>query len=149
MSFFQKFDTVANAEAGAKLHFTLPNSDELAYLDFEADEPKQGVTVTLLGASSSQHKKHAVKSLRKMRLDAKKKGNKKADEIADTFFDDTADSQVERLLSVVTGWENINLDGKKTLEFTPENVKKVFTQFQELRVQAINFLDDDANFTGS
>ena len=148
MSFFNQFDTVANAEAGAKLHFTIPNSDELAYLDADAKEPKLAVTVTMLGSSSSQHKKHAVKSLRKMRADAKRKGNRKSDDISDTFFEDTASAQVERLLSVVTGWENINLDGKKSLEFTPANVEKVFTQYQELRVQAINFLDDDVNFIG-
>ena len=144
MNIFQKFDTVANAEAGATLHFTLPDSSELAYVD---EEKKKPLTVTMVGSASAAHKAFGVKQLRKLREQPTKKSDDKG--ISDNFFEETAEQQVERLVSVVTGWENMDVDGKGGLDCTPENVKKVFSQYEELRVQAINFLDKRANFTKS
>lgn len=148
MNFMQQFNTVENAESGATLHFVMP-SGGLAYLDFDQDKPKKAVTVTMLGASSSAHKKHAVETIRIMREKAKNNKNKKDDNISDDFFEETAQSQVRRLVSVVTEWANIVDEDGKAIKCTKENVKDVFSKYQELRVQAINFLDSDVNFIKS
>ena len=150
LDLFAEFDTETNSNNGAKLHFKLKNGD-LAYLDFERESPKKPVTVTMLGASSDAAKKHAVSVIRQARLDSKKSRNKKSDDVdtPDTFFDDVAEGQIERLMAVVTSWENIVLPGNKELECTKENVKTLFSKCQELRIQAINFLDDDVNFIKS
>ena len=144
---FKRFDTVANSEAGATLHFTTPTG-ELAYIDEDEANPCKPLTVTMLGASSAAHKAHGIAVLRDMRKNSKKKGNKE-DVISDDFFEETAAQQVKRLVAVVTGWENMCVDSAKSLPCTKENVEKVFTQYQSLRVQAINFLDNDVNFIKS
>ncbi len=150
MNFMQQFDTVSNSEAGATLHFKLPDGD-LAYLDFDAANPKKAVTVTMLGSSSDAHKRHAIAALREMRAESKKKRNKKKDDvdISESFFEETAAAQVRRLAAVVTGWTNIVDDKGGALECNKKNVEYVFGKYQELRVQAINFLDEDANFIKS
>lgn len=149
-NFMAQFDTVANSEAGAKLHFKLPNGN-YAYIDFDKEKPVKAVTVSMLGASSDQHKKHAIKKIRQARVKAKAKekqthGKGEDEAMPDSFFEDTAESQVDRLVSVVTSWENMFDEAGKALECNSKNVKFIFTKYQSLRVQAINFLDDDVNF---
>lgn len=156
-NFMAQFDTVANSEAGSKLHFKL-GGGELAYLDAGKEDkdgneldPVKPVTVTMQGSASDAHKKHAVSEIRKLRIKAKKSHGKKQKEedIPDSFFDDTAEAQVKRLVAVVTSWENMLDDKGGLLECTADNVNLVFTKYQALRVQATNFLDDDVNFIKS
>jgi len=144
-----QFDTVANSEQGAKLHFKLP-SGELAYIDADKEKPVKPLTVSMLGSSSDKHKQYAVSEIRSIRAKAKKSRNKKeSDDISDSFFADTADALVKRLVAVVTSWENVLDDKGGLLECTPANVKFVFDKYQSLRIQAIDFLDDDVNFIKS
>ena len=148
-NFMAQFDTVANSEQGAKLHFKLPTG-ELAFIDADKETPKKPVTVTMLGASSDKHKKYSINALRDYRIKSKKSHGKKKDEdISDDFFEETSASQVSRLMAVVTGWENMFDESGKALDCTPDNIKFLFGKYQELRVQAINFLDSDVNFIKS
>jgi len=145
-NFMDQFDTVSNSEAGSKLHFVTPSGD-LAYI---GEGEKKPMTVTMQGASGSMHKSHAAAAVRKSRIDAKKKRNKKDDEeFTVKVFEDIADGQTSRLVAVVTSWENIYDEAGKSLECTKENVKFIFGKYQALRLQAINFLDDEVNFIKS
>ena len=144
-----QFDTVANAEAGAKLHFTMHNG-ELAFIDADQDEPVKPLTVTMIGTSSDKYKKFALSKIRQLRTESKgKRKTKGDDQFSDTHFEDTAKAQVERLVCAVTSWENMLDDKQGELKCTPENVAFIFAKYQALRVQAIMFLDDDANFIKS
>lgn len=150
-NFMAQFDTVSNSEKGAKLHFKLSNG-EPAYLDGDKEKPVKPVTVSMLGSSSNVHKKFAIKEIREFRLKSKKERNKSKedkDDVPDTFFEDTAKSQVNRLVEVVTEWENMLDDKGGLLPCTRENVKLVFTKYQALRLQAIEFIENDANFIAS
>ena len=89
-------------------------------------------------------------ALRDYRIKSKKTHGKKKDEdISDDFFEETSASQVSRLMAVVTSWENMFDTEGKALDCTPDNIKFLFSKYQELRVQAINFLDSDVNFIKS
>jgi len=143
MDFLQKFDTVTNSETGATLHFKSPEDGKLAYLDKEKTKP---LTVKMLGASSAAHQAHAVKSLREMR--GAEKQDKDDNGYPDSFFSDTAERQAKRLSAVIVEWTGFTKDGKE-VECTKENVFDVMVKYQELRVQAINFLDNTANFIKS
>ena len=151
MDFMAQFDTVANSEAGAKLHFKLPNG-KYAFIDGDKEKPVKAVTVSMSGGSSDAHKKHTIKQVRKLRAAALKKeklthGKGEDEELmSDTFFEETAESQVERLVAVVTSWENMVDDKGVDLKCNAKNVRFIFTKYQSLRVQAINFLEDDVNF---
>lgn len=151
-----QFDTVANAEAGAKLHFRTAKGD-FAFTDVnnydEEDKlipPVKPITVTMIGTSSDKYKKFALSKIRQLRAESKgKRKTKGDDQFSDTHFEDTAKAQVERLVCAVTSWENMLDDKQGELKCTPENVAFIFTKYQALRVQAIMFLDDDANFIKS
>lgn len=143
MDFLQQFDTVTNSESGAVLHFKSPVDGKLAYLDEEKTKP---LTVKMLGASSVAHQAHAVEFLRGMRKEDKSK--KDDNGYPDTFFTDTAEQQAKRLSAVITEWTGFTEKGKE-VECNKDNVYKVMLKFQELRIQAINFLDNSANFIKS
>ncbi len=143
MDLLQQFDTVGNSEAGAKMHIKTPKGD-LLYLDDEKTKP---VVIEMLGVSSVAHQSHTIKKLRENQ--AKQKQKDADNEIKDTFFADTIEAQVERLCSVVVGWENMpTVDGKE-LKFSKENVKMFMTRYQEIRNQALSFLDNTLNFIKS
>lgn len=143
MDLLQQFDTAGNSEAGAKLHIKTPTGD-LLYLDNEKEKP---VMIEMLGVSSVAHQSHTIKKLRENQ--AQQKGKTDANEIKDTFFADTIDAQVERLCSVVIGWEHMpTVDGKE-FKFSKENVKALMTKYQEIRNQALSFLDNTLNFIKS
>lgn len=147
-NFLKQFDCVSNSEAGATLHFNF-NSGEPAFVDSECKKP---LTVTMLGVRSKAHDAYVAQSLREHRAEDKKNRGKskkeiEAEAVKDTFISDIVKTQTEKLVAVVTSWENFNDENNKPMPCTKENVRKVFSSCGDLQVQAINFLEDNANFT--
>ena len=152
---YQMFDTKGNAEAGSTLHICIPDTNTPAYADADKEKPVKAITLTMLGANSVAHEAFAVTQIREMRKSSLEKSEGKSDDvISDSFFSDTAAQQVDRLLAVCTAWENVDgffsVEGVEgTGEFNKENVRTLLTRFDDVRVQAINFLDKRANFIKS
>lgn len=61
---------------------------------------------------------------------------------------DLEEGTLECLIAATLGWNGIALSGEK-LDFTPKNVRWVYSEHQWLREQIIDFTEDQANFLPS
>lgn len=132
---FSVFDTVAQANKGAKLHLTVPGTKEPAYAD---DKEKKPLTITLLGTDSDVFTKEQQAKLRKMRIENKK--GKKAD---DVDLEKNIKEACETYAKLTVGWENMPSD------FSYENAVELYTKYKDIRVQVGDFIAEQANFIQS
>jgi hypothetical protein len=136
---FAVFDTVSAANEGAELHLTVPGSGELAYLDAGNKNPKKPCIIKLLGAKSDKNTQIQQEYQRKQR-------DRKVGEAP-------ANQERDRLLNMVAGltvgWSNIPDDDGKELPFSHENAVTLYSKYEEIFEQALQFILRKENFIKS
>lgn len=130
MNVLQQFDTVSASEEGAWLHLTIPGSDEKAYLDEAQEKP---LRIKLKGPDSDTWTAFQRKAMR-----AKQN---------DKSVDETTNEDAKLFSKMTVSWENIPDDNGDELEFTAENAIKIYRKYKDIRIQALRFVMDQANFT--
>ena len=122
------FDTVAGSNKGAEIELHTTSGDP------------SGVIVRLLGPDSDEALRAAKASrLRNFQLHQKKMSNR---------IDDTHD-EIERLVAVTTGWENMPSDDGKPRAFSKDAARTVYTDYPSIRRELLEELDNVRNFTKS
>ena len=118
-------------------------ADEGATLELrhpETEEVIEGMTITLLGQDSAVYRKIQL-TKQQAALSRISKGKKAVDLDAEKLAEDGIDD----LVKLTVAWEGFKLDGKE-LKPTPDNVRKVYTEWQWIREQAQEFVASRANF---
>lgn len=59
--------------------------------------------------------------------------------------EDLDETQLQLLIGVTTGWENVIFDGQP-IEFSADNVRMVYKEFPFIREQVDRFISDRRNF---
>lgn len=118
------------ADDGATLEVVHPESEEII----------PGMTITLLGQDSKVYRKIQL-AKQQAALNRIAKGKKAVDLDAEKLAEDSIDD----LVKLTTGWAGFMLDGA-ALECTPENVRKVYTEWAWIREQVQEFVADRSNF---
>lgn len=118
------------ADDGAVLNIIHPETEEVI----------DGMTITLLGQDSKVYRKLQM-AKQQAALNRMAKGKKAIDLDAEKLSEDSIDD----LVKVTTGWAGFALDGKE-LEFTPENVRMVYTDWAWIKEQVQEFVGNRANF---
>lgn len=131
----KEFDVAGAVEEGATLHLVGPFDGQPLYdtktvKGKEVNILEKPVTITVRGMESETVRKVAKKHSRMAA-----KGVKLDDEAAglDTF------------VAAVIGWENIG-DKSGNLECSPENIRKMFMEFDWIGQQVLAFSMDRTNF---
>lgn len=106
----------------------------------ETEEVIEGMTLTLLGKDSE-----VFKRLRRKRQNAALARVSKGKKALDVDAEKMEGEALDDLVALTRGWTGFQLDGQP-LEFTPENVRKVFAGWEWLREQAEEFVNSRANF---
>lgn len=130
---FSVFDSKTPANEGAWLHLTIPGTKEKAYLDHTSKTPKKPVRIKLVGTKSDKYREWLQEFKREARAEGK-------DEKAVADLEDA-----QMMAKFTLEWENVVDDGKE-LECTNENAEKLYFKYNEIRVQAFQFMMDSANF---
>jgi hypothetical protein len=118
------------ADDGAVLNIVHPETEELI----------DGMTITLLGQDSKVYRKLQM-GKQQAALNRMAKGKKAIDLDAEKLSEDS----IEDLVKLTTAWTGFALDGKK-LEFTPDNVRMVYTDWAWIKEQVQEFVGNRANF---
>lgn len=131
-----KFSTKKKSNEGQFLHLKSPVDGKLLY---DGDESKP-VGLYLLGSDSDKVQAAIHKRFNDSYAESKTKKE-------ETGYSEKSDSAKNELLADCTQeWENLSLDGDG--EFSRDKILKVYsdTGWLWLRNQALNFVDDRANF---
>jgi hypothetical protein len=118
------------ADDGAVLNIVHPETEELI----------DGMTITLLGQDSKVYRKLQM-GKQQAALNRMAKGKKAIDLDAEKLSEDS----IEDLVKLTTAWTGFALDGKK-LEFTPDNIRMVYTDWAWIKEQVQEFVGNRANF---
>lgn len=118
------------ADDGAVLNIVHPETEEVI----------EGMTITLLGQDSKVYRKLQM-SKQQAALNRMAKGKKAIDLDAEKLSEDSIDD----LVKLTTAWNGFALDGKE-LEFTPENIRMVYTDWAWIKEQVQEFVGNRANF---
>lgn len=118
------------ADDGAVLNIVHPETEELI----------EGMSITLLGQDSKVYRKLQM-GKQQAALNRMAKGKKAIDLDAEKLSEDSIDD----LVKVTTAWTGFALDGKD-LEFTPENIRMVYTDWAWIKEQVQEFVGNRANF---
>lgn len=97
-----------------------------------------GIKITLAGPDSDAYRKIAMKVQNEQLQYAMKNRGK-------TTAERLAANALETLIGATVSWEGLAEDGKE-LECTPENVRRVYTEFPFIKEQVDEFLGDRRNF---
>tara|TARA_R110000868_G_scaffold29270_4_gene108860 strand:+ start:1982 stop:2389 length:408 start_codon:yes stop_codon:yes gene_type:complete len=118
------------ADDGAVLNIVHPETEEVI----------EGMTITVLGQDSKIYRKLQL-GKQQAALNRMSKGKKALDLDAEKLSEDSIDD----LVKITIGWTGLSLD-KKELEFTPENVRTVYTEWAWIKEQVQEFVGNRANF---
>ena len=118
------------ADDGAVLNIVHPETEEVI----------KGMTITVLGQDSKIYRKLQL-GKQQAALNRMSKGKKALDLDAEKLSEDSIDD----LVKITIGWTGFSLD-KKELEFTPENVRTVYTEWAWIKEQVQEFVGNRANF---
>jgi hypothetical protein len=118
------------ADDGAVLNIVHPETEEVI----------DGMTITLLGQDSKLYRKIQL-GKQQAALNRMAKGKKAIDLDAEKLSEDSIDD----LVKLTTAWSGFVLDGKD-LDCTPENVRKVYTEWSWIKEQVQEFVGNRANF---
>jgi hypothetical protein len=118
------------ADDGAVLNIVHPETEEVI----------EGMTITVLGQDSKIYRKLQL-GKQQAALNRMSKGKKVLDLDAEKLSEDSIDD----LVKITIGWTGLSLD-KKELEFTPENVRTVYTEWAWIKEQVQEFVGNRANF---
>tara|TARA_R110002126_G_scaffold148502_1_gene294485 strand:- start:384 stop:791 length:408 start_codon:yes stop_codon:yes gene_type:complete len=118
------------ADDGAVLNIVHPETEEVI----------EGMTITVLGQDSKIYRKLQL-GKQQAALNRMSKGKKALDLDAEKLSEDSIDD----LVKITIGWTGFSLD-KKELEFTPENVRTVYTEWAWIKEQVQEFVGNRANF---
>lgn len=121
-------DSVAVANQGETLTLLHPATNE------ELD-----ITITLMGSDSDEYRNTIKKRFEAAQRQAKNKRNQEVD------LDDAEQKSQELLAKMTLGWENLQMDGK-SLKFTFEAAKEIYSKFPWIREQVEKFVSDRSNF---
>lgn len=106
----------------------------------ETEDVIEGMTITLLGQDSAVYRKIQL-SKQQAALARISKGKRAVELDAEKMGEDSIDD----LVKLTTGWSGFTLDGKE-LPATPENVRKVYSEWAWIKEQAQEFVASRANF---
>jgi hypothetical protein len=118
------------ADEGAVLEIVHPTTEEII----------PGMTITLLGQDSKVYRKIQITKQQTM-LNRLAKGKKVADLDAAKLVEDN----IDELCKLTVAWSGFTLEGKE-LEATPENVRNVYSEWEWIKEQALEFVNNRANF---
>ncbi len=128
-----KLDIATASDEGRPMPIRNPRGEVVRH---ESGDP---VTINLLGRHS-ERARAKERELANRRLEAAKMGKQRTPE-------DFEVEAVEYLQACTVGWSFTEMDGKP-FPCTPENAKKFWSdrRFSNIRVQADNWISEDANF---
>jgi len=106
----------------------------------ESEEAIPGMTITLLGQDSKVYRKIQLAKQQAL-LNRIAKGKK----VADLDAEKMAQDGIDDLVQLTTAWTGFTLDGA-ALDCTPENVKRVYTEWAWIKEQVQEFVADRSNF---
>jgi hypothetical protein len=112
----------------------------LQILHPETEEPIDGMSIVLLGHDSAVYRKMQLAKQQSI-LNRMAKGKKAAELDAERLNADL----IDELTKLTIGWSGFKLDGDE-LDPTPENVKKVYSEWAWIKDQAQEFVSNRANF---
>ncbi len=118
------------ADDGAVLNIAHPETEEVI----------EGMTITLLGQDSKVYRKIQL-AKQQTALNRISKGKKAVDFDAEKLAEDSIDD----LVKLTVSWTGFTLDGDK-LECTPDNVRKVYSEWVWIKEQVAEFVAERANF---
>jgi hypothetical protein len=118
------------ADDGALLELRHPESEDVI----------EGMTITLLGQDSAVYRKMQL-AKQQTALARISKGKKAIDLDAEKLAEDSIDD----LVKLTIAWSGFTLDGEE-LEATPDNVRKIYTEWAWIKEQAQEFVASRANF---
>ncbi len=121
--------------------------DPATSADLKDEATGEPVTITLMGSDSSQYiaLQRQISDARLRRASGMRSGLSKIIGSAEELEQDSI-----RLLTLATkGWKHVQLEEGKDLEFNPQNVTRIYTDFRWIREQAEQFIADRSNFLGN
>jgi len=119
------FDTVSSSEEGSWLHLRVPGTDEKAYAD--GDKQKKPLRIKLKGPDSDAWTAFARKAAKQ------ESKNKTTHEMA---LDDA-----QLMAKMTLGFDNI-----PDFEFSKDAAIKLYLDYKDIRIQAINHVANRENF---
>lgn len=118
------------ADEGSVMELRHPATEELI----------PGMTITLMGQDSATYRNLQL-AKQKAALERVSKGKAAIETNPAKLAEDT----IEDLVKLTLGWTGFTLEGKE-LKPTPENIRKVYTEWQWIKEQAQEFISGRANF---
>jgi hypothetical protein len=118
-------------------------ADEGATLEIvhpETEETIDGMAITLLGQDSATYRKMQM-AKQQVILNRMSKGKKAVDLNAEKLTEES----IDELVKLTVSWSGFQLDGQD-LPCTPENARRVYTEWTWIREQAAEFVANRANF---
>ena len=123
------YDLSAKADFGSEVKILAPKSDE------ETD-----IVIRVVGANSARYRNATVAAM----VDFPMPDDADSETLADIHFKRNA----VKFAACVTGWDNIELDGKP-LEYSKDNARLIVSRFYWIADQVGAHLSNDENFTGA
>lgn len=118
------------ADEGSVMELRHPATEELI----------PGMTITLMGQDSATYRTLQL-AKQKSALERVSKGKSAIETNPAKLAEDT----VEDLVKLTISWTGFTLEGKE-LKLTPENARKVYTEWQWIKEQVQEFISGRANF---
>ena len=118
------------ADDGAVLEIVHPESEEVI----------SGMTITLLGQDSKVYRKIQL-GKQQAALNRISKGKRAVDLDAEKLAEDSIDD----LVKLTVSWSGFTLDGA-VLDCTPENAKRVYSEWDWIKEQVQEFVANRSNF---
>lgn len=107
------------------------------------EEIIKDVTITLLGKDSKVYQR-ILRDRKQAMLTRMQKGRKAAQLDVEKLEEDSLDD----LVQLTIGWAGVK-DDKGNLEFTPENVRRLYEEVPSVREQVEEFINERSNFLAS
>ena len=115
------------------------NQGEVLTLLHPATNEELDTTITLMGSDSDEYRNTIKKRFEAAQRQAKNKRNQDVD------LDDAEQKSQELLAKMTLGWENLEMGGK-SVKFTVEAAKEIYSKFPWIREQVEKFVSDRSNF---
>lgn len=135
-----QFDSTVASDDGVLMSLRDPTTGKVLHVSDDDDTP---VTIKLLGEDSEK-----FRALAHRRQNTRIRDSVDARGRIRITSEQIEDDELEVLVACTVGWEGVDVDGEM-LEFSLQNVRKLYARFKWIREQASQFIADRSNYLGN
>jgi hypothetical protein len=130
------------ANEGADMEVLHPVTGKVLTIEEEGPDKGQPVTIRLIGKDSEDYQKAAHKLANKRLNSVSKSGKIKV------TTEELEEEELTLLILATKGWKGLTLN-KEPFSYSPDNAKKLYTDFPFIREQVSAFITERGSFMGN